>query len=254
MNPMSRKNYILDSLIKKGEVTVFNLTEELQVTSETIRRDLTQLAEEGQLIKIHGGAVRKQIFQEDNFSERLKIMRPAKEAIGRMAAGIITQNDIILIDSCTTNLIFSECFPSIPVTVFTNSSLIAESVKSRNSFARVYVIGGEYSLEFRANLGAEVVEKINTIRADICFLGAGGITLNGGVQVKNIDEAHVSKAMLKVSKKGVILSDHTKFGQEGVMSISSLEQIDLIISDQKPSFHKSGNVNFSDKIMTPSPV
>lgn len=94
------------------------------------------------------------------------------------------------------------------------------------------MLGGEYNLEFRANLGTEVVERIHNIRADICFLGTGGITPEGGIHVKNIDEAHVSKAMLRMSKKRVILADHSKFGQEGVMSIASLNQIDVIISDQ----------------------
>ncbi|MCG7390788.1 MULTISPECIES: DeoR/GlpR family DNA-binding transcription regulator [Pantoea] len=249
MNPVSRKNYILDALNKSGEVSVLSLSEELNVTSETIRRDLSQLADEGYLVKIHGGALRKQIYKEDEFSERLKSMRPAKEAIGRKATTLISPNDILFIDSCTTNLIFSEQIPPLPLTVFTNSSLIAESIKQNNNFARVYVIGGEYNLEFRANLGAEVVEKINTIRADICFLGAGGITLNGGVQVKNIDEAHVSKAMLKMSKKRIILADHTKFGQEGVMSIASLNQIDAIISDQLFDSQQSPAQEYGKKLI-----
>lgn len=232
MNPVTRKNFILDALNKLGEVSVINLSEELNVTSETIRRDLSQLADEGQVVKIHGGAIKKQIFKEDNFSERMKTMRPAKEAIGRLASTLISHNDIIFIDSCTSTLIFSEQIPNIPLTVFTNSSLIAEAIKKNNNLSRVYVLGGEYNLEFRANLGAEVVEKINSIRADMCFLGAGGITLAGGIQVKNIDEAHVSKAMLRMSKKRIILSDHTKFGQEGVLSIASLNEIDNIISDK----------------------
>lgn len=98
MNPVSRKNYILDMLNKSGEVSVQSLSEELNVTSETIRRDLSQLADEGHLVKIHGGALRKQIYREDEFSERLKIMRPAKEAIGRKAITLISPNDIIFID------------------------------------------------------------------------------------------------------------------------------------------------------------
>ncbi|MDM2974078.1 DeoR/GlpR family DNA-binding transcription regulator [Citrobacter sp. CK198] len=231
MNPVSRKNYILDALKKTGEVTVIRLSEELKVTSETIRRDLSQLADEGQLVKIHGGALRKQIFREDNFAERLKTMRPAKEAIGRAAVSLISANDIIFIDSCTTTLTFATQLPAVPLTVFTNSSLIAESIKQNNPYARVYVLGGEYNLEFRANLGAAVIEQINSIQADTCFLGAGGITQSNGIQVKSIDEAYVSKAMLRMSKKKVILADHTKFGQEGVMSIATPGEVDHIITD-----------------------
>lgn len=231
MNPVLRKNYILDALKKSGEVTVIRLSEELNVTSETIRRDLSQLSDEGLLTKIHGGALRKQIFREDNFSARMKLMRPAKEVIGQAAISLISANDIIFIDSCSTTLIFSALIPALPLSVFTNSSLIAEAIKQNNPYARVYVLGGEYNLEFRANLGAAVIEKITGIRADICFLGAGGISEAGGIQVKNIDEAYVSRAMIRMSKKKVILADHTKFGQEGVMSIAAIEQVDHIITD-----------------------
>lgn len=249
MNPVSRKQFILDELNKSGEVSVLSLSEELSVTSETIRRDLSQLADEGHLVKIHGGALRKQIYKEDNFAERLKNMRQAKEAIGKKAIDFISPNDILFIDSCTTTLIFSQQIPPLPLTVFTNSSLIAECIKQKNNFARVYVIGGEYNLEFRANLGAEVVERIIDIRADICFLGAGGITPEGGVHVKNIDEAQVSKAMLKMSKKRVILADHTKFGQEGVMSIAPLNQIDSIITDQLLDIEHISTKDYGKKII-----
>lgn len=69
-------------------------------------------------------------------------MRPAKEAIGRAAVSLISANDIIFIDSCTTTLTFATQFPAVPLTVFTNSSLIAESIKQNNPYARVYVLGG----------------------------------------------------------------------------------------------------------------
>jgi len=248
MNPVSRKNYILDALKKTGEVTVIRLSEDLNVTSETIRRDLSQLADEGQLIKIHGGALRKQIFREDNFSQRLKLMRAEKESIGRAAVSLISANDTLFIDSCTTTLIFSALIPAVPLTVFTNSSLIAESIKQNNSYSRVHVLGGEYNLEFRANLGAAVVEQIAGIQADICFLGAGGISVPGGILVKNIDEAHVSKAMLRRSKKKIILADHSKFGQEGVMSIATIDQVDNIITDQKLDSLEYRAVDFQNKL------
>ncbi len=86
----------------------------------------------------------------------------------------------------------------------------------------MYVLGGEYDYHFRANLGVSVCQQINAIHADICFIGAGGISPQHGVLVKSFEEAYVAKAMIAMSKKSVILADHTKFGQDGVMCIASV--------------------------------
>ncbi|MGS0066359.1 DeoR/GlpR family DNA-binding transcription regulator, partial [Escherichia coli] len=106
-----------------------------------------------------------------------------------------------------------------------------DKIKEYNLQARVYVLGGEYNYHFRANLGVSVCQQINAIHADICFIGAGGISPQHGVLVKSFDEAYVAKAMIAMSKKSVILADHTKFGQDGVMCIASLNDIDHIITD-----------------------
>ena len=86
MNPIKRRKHILDELSKFGEVTVIKLSETLKVTSETIRRDLSILESEGQITKIHGGAVKKQVVQEDEFGARIDIHREEKMAIGRLAS------------------------------------------------------------------------------------------------------------------------------------------------------------------------
>ncbi|EHG8282156.1 DeoR/GlpR transcriptional regulator [Klebsiella oxytoca] len=231
MNPLKRRKYILDQVAKSGEVSVIRLSEDLNVTSETIRRDLSALDDEGKLTKIHGGAIVKQIYHEDAFLNRLNLMRDEKKAIGKAAAGLLSPHDTVYIDSCTTNLIFAEFIPSIPLTVITNSMLIAEQIKLHNPQARAHVLGGEYSLEFKANLGLAVLEQINSLHADICFTGAAGITPENGVFVKNMDEGYVCRAMLRMSRKKVVLADSSKFWAEGVMCISSIETVDTIVTD-----------------------
>lgn len=232
MNPIKRRKHILDELNKFGEVTVIKLSEMLNVTSETIRRDLSLLESEGKITKIHGGAVKKQVVQEDAFSARIEAHREEKIAIGKLAAEMVSERDTLFIDSCTTNLILAEKLPPLAFSVITNSALIADKIKEHNLQARVYVLGGEYDYHFRANLGVSVCQQINAIHADICFIGAGGISPQHGVLVKSFEEAYVAKAMIAMSKKSVILADHTKFGQDGVMCIASVKEIDNIITDK----------------------
>ncbi|EEJ7407976.1 DeoR/GlpR transcriptional regulator, partial [Salmonella enterica subsp. enterica] len=129
-------------------------------------------------------------------------------------------------------LILAEQLPPLAFSVITNSALIADKIKEHNLQARVYVLGGEYDYHFRANLGVSVCQQINAIHADICFIGAGGISPQHGVLVKSFEEAYVAKAMIAMSKKSVILADHTKFGQDGVMCIASVKEIDNIITDK----------------------
>lgn len=145
---------------------------------------------------------------------------------------MVSERDTLFIDSCTTNLILAELLPPLAYSVITNSALIADKIKEHNLQARVYVLGGEYDYHFRANLGVSVCQQINAIHADICFIGAGGISPQHGVLVKSFDEAYVAKSMIAMSKKAVILADHTKFGQDGVMCIATLKEIDSIITDK----------------------
>lgn len=110
MNPIKRRKHILDELNKFGEVTVIKLSETLNVTSETIRRDLSLLESEGQITKIHGGAVknklsRRCIWRKNRCASRRKM------AIGKVAAGMVSERDTLFIDSCTTNLILAEHLP-----------------------------------------------------------------------------------------------------------------------------------------------
>lgn len=146
------------------------------------------------------GRSQKASCPEDAFSARIEAHREEKIAIGKLAAEMVSERDTLFIDSCTTNLILAEQLPPLAFSVITNSALIADKIKEHNLQARVYVLGGEYDYHFRANLGVSVCQQINAIHADICFIGAGGISPQHGVLVKSFEEAYVAKAMIAMSK------------------------------------------------------
>lgn len=223
MNPIKRRKHILDELSKFGEVTVIKLSETLKVTSETIRRDLSILESEGQITKIHGGAVKKQVVQEDEFGARIDIHWKKWQLVD-LPPEWLASTTPYLSTPVQPILFWPAQLPPLAYSVITNSALIADKIKENNLQARVYVLGGEYDYHFRANLGVSVCQQINAIHADLCFIGAGGISPQHGVLVKSFDEAYVAKSMIAMSKKSVILADHTKFGQDGVMCIATLKR------------------------------
>lgn len=250
MNQVRRKQFILEKLNELGEVSVLDLSEELGVTSETIRRDLSYLEKTGEVTKIHGGAIKMQNIQEGSFEQRMGTHRAEKMLIGKHAASLIAENDTLYIDSCTTTLIFSAFLPLIRFTVFTNSSLIADKIKSKNHLATVHVLGGEYHYDYRANLGALTVEQMSNIHTDFAFVGVGGIDTYFGVMVKSLEEGRIAKKMLEMSRQKVILCDSSKFGKSGLMKISDINDIDVIVTDAKQSPHKKLVENlYQDKIV-----
>lgn len=250
MNQIKRKQFILEKLDSLGEVSVIGLSEELGVTSETIRRDLSYLEKSGEVTKVHGGAIKVQNIQEGSFAQRMDLNRQEKVLIGQYAASLVTENDSLFIDSCTTTLIFASFLPLVKFTVFTNSSLIADQIKSKNNMAIVHVLGGEYNHIYKANLGIQTIEQMNDIHTDFTFVGVGGIDSDFGVMVKNLDEGRIAKKMLAMGRQKVILCDTSKFGQSGLMKISDINDIDIIVTDKKKNMHKQAiEALYSDKII-----
>ncbi len=253
MNALKRREVILTLIENTGEVYVLDLVKILKVTSETIRRDLSILAENDKIEKIHGGAIKKQVIYEDKFTKRLNKYINEKSKIGKFAASLISKNDTIFIDSCTTNLVFSRFLPNISFTVFTNSSLIADEIASKNELSKIYVLGGEYYSLYKANLGTKTIEDISLIKADLCFIGSGGISTEFGISVSNVEEALVSKAMIRNSSRRFVLADSSKFEKQGTMSVSSVLDITAIITDKKPLSYKK-YLNYDGKIFFASEV
>lgn len=232
MNQIKRRDYIVNKLNEQGEVSVIELSEELGVTSETIRRDLAYLEEMHLISKVHGGAIKTQNNYEKQFTDRLLSHKKQKVAIAKKAAAMLAENDTLFIDSCTTTLYFAEQIPNITLTVFTNSPLIANAIWERNEKAKIHLLGGRYFGELRSNLGAATLQQIEGVFADYAFVGAGAIDPKLGVMVKNMDEGNVAKRMLEQSRKKVVLTDSSKFGKNGLMRIAYVEDLECIITDK----------------------
>ncbi len=232
MTQKRRHDIIRARINEDGQVDVGTLADQLGVSHETIRRDLSALAAQGELRKTHGGAVRAQSNFEQAFTERLHSNHREKEAIGRRAAQILSPGDTMFIDSGTTTLAFAEQIGSIAnLTVFTNAPLIAKALWERNRTMDIYLLGGHYAGDYMETLGHMVLAQMKDFHVDHAFIGAGAVHPELGIMDQHHDEAVLARQMLRQSRHHVVLADRSKIGQRGLTHVVGFDDIDLLITN-----------------------
>lgn len=228
-----RKAKILEILKNSYRIQVSDLTEELEVSESTIRRDLQELEQAKLLKRTHGGAVRiENTSFEASMDEKELENIEEKIEIGERAASFISNNDTVILDAGTTTLQIAKKISAKNVTVLTNSVLIAKELAS-NKDVEVVVTGGYVRKETVSIVGPITDRIIQSFRVDKAFIGANGITIEDGCTTPNIDEAHTKSIMIKAAKETYIVADHSKFGKVSFSRIARIDEVDGIITDHK---------------------
>jgi DeoR/GlpR family transcriptional regulator of sugar metabolism len=238
MRPTVRRERIEQVVRERERVTVDALAELLGASRETIRRDLTELAERGRVRKIHGGAMVAEqrlinIDVEGSFQARLSENAAAKRAIARRAIELFQPGDTLFIDTGTTTLWFAGELPSTTgLTVITNSSAIA-SLAARGASNSTFLIGGEYRADRTENLGPLAVEQIGHFHAIHAVLAVGSIETIGILDF-DVREADVARAMIAQSRSVTVLADATKFGRGGLIKVAGLDAVARVVTEADP--------------------
>ncbi|MBM7614399.1 DeoR/GlpR family DNA-binding transcription regulator [Alkaliphilus hydrothermalis] len=232
-----RKSKILEILKNSHRIQVNDLTEALEVSESTIRRDLQDLEQAGLLKRTHGGAVKvEHTGFEATMGEKQLSNMEEKTEIGKRAAALISDNDTVILDAGTTTLQIAKHIRSKNVTVLTNSILIASEL-SQNPDVHIVVTGGYIRRETVSIVGPLTDKIIQSFRVDKVFLGTNGITLQDGYTTPNLEEAHTKRVMMKSAKEIYIVADHSKFGRVSFARFANLEEVDGIISDSGVDQH-----------------
>ncbi|MFM6981839.1 MAG: DeoR/GlpR family DNA-binding transcription regulator [Microbacteriaceae bacterium] len=229
-----RHRAILDTARSAGRVEVKNLARQLDVTPETIRRDLTLLERRGLLLRAHGGAIPVQRGSiEAPVAERNAVNVEAKEAIARAALGELPEGGSILLDAGTSTIRLAEMLPAtLGLTVVTNSMPIAATLAGRDGID-LHVLGGHVRTATLAAVGPWTWDSLESLAVDVAFIGANGITTERGITTPDVDEARVKSAFVAAARRTVVLADHSKFGREDFSVVAPLSAIDAIITDQQ---------------------
>ena len=241
-----RKKAIIEELNLYGKVKVPSLAERLEVSSETIRRDLDALEQVGRLKRVYGGAVKENYAEgEPPYQERQHINLAAKRAIAQHAAELLADGETVVIDTGTTMLEFARMIQGRKrLTVLTNSlpvaSLLSEALNQHVFTGKVILLGGEVNTEQQSISGPLCEKMLETFHVDKAFISVGGISLSSGISDYDINESMISKTMARVSKAVFVLADQSKIGVQAFCKIISLDAVDVIISDhEKPASWES---------------
>jgi len=225
-----REIYLL--ALRKGSVDVSDLARRFDVTTETIRRDLSELQERRLLRRVHGGAVPVERHDHEPMVATRE-MRHATEKlrIAREAVSEVPARGSVIIDSGSTAQRLAEVFPvDRPVHVVTNSLLTALTL-ARRGVEELTVLGGSVRANTFAMSDAAAVASVRSMRVDVLFMSCDGFSFPRGMTTPYQSEALIKRAMIESARRVVALVDHSKFGNDQMFSCGSLNEIDVLISD-----------------------
>ena len=225
-----RRKHILETLRQTGAIIAKDMSEELGVSEDTIRRDLRELAAEGLLQRVHGGALPSSPAV-GNFAFRLNVATDEKKAIGRAAAAMVRPGQVVILDGGTTAVQIARHFPpELHATVVTHSPTIAvELVEHPN--VEVILIGGKLFKHSVVAVGAPAIENIGRIRADTYFMGVTGIHAKAGLSTGDLEESHMKRALMASAAETHVLASAEKIGAASPYVICPLTDIDGIVAE-----------------------
>lgn len=211
MLTQQRKAHILAVLRETGQIVAKTLSRELNLSEDTIRRDLRELASDGLLQRVHGGALPASPALAD-FSGRQAIATGGKKAIGRAAAAMIQPGQVVFIDGGTTAVQLARHLPlELEATIVTHSPSIAVELVNHPNIT-VEMIGGRLFKHSVVAVGASAIEAIAYYRADTYFMGVTGIHPEIGLTTGDSEEAAVKRALCRYAAETVVLASSEKLG------------------------------------------
>jgi DeoR/GlpR family transcriptional regulator of sugar metabolism len=216
-----------------NKVLSTDLSHLINVSDDTIRRDLQELAEAGKIIKVHGGALSPS-FHNSNHSSREIYSYTQKRIIAQKAASLITEGMFVLSGGGTTVIELAKALPPQLHATFISGSIPAIYEYMNHPNIDVIVIGDKISKNSKITVGLEAISRIRQLRADICFLGINAINLDNGVSDNDWDVVQIKKAMIESSRKLVCLTIAEKINSQQPIQVCDLTKIDTLITELPP--------------------
>ncbi|MFK3677451.1 DeoR/GlpR family DNA-binding transcription regulator [Microbacterium sp. NPDC090218] len=225
-----RKDHLLALLDRDGRVVAKAVADELGVSEDAIRRDLRELADDGRLLRVYGGAL--PIPAADRpVNERQDVATESKERVARRAVASLRPGSTIVLDAGTTTLAMARSLPrGADITVITPSPAVALAV-AEHSDARVIMIGGELTRHSLVAGGALAMEAIQHLAADVFFVGVTGVDPTHGLTTGDLDDAVTKRAIASRCAETIVLASEEKIGAVSRYPVLPFEAIAAIITD-----------------------
>ncbi|MBC8571198.1 DeoR/GlpR family DNA-binding transcription regulator [Zongyangia hominis] len=225
-----RRNKLAQMLVFEGSVRVGELAEMFDVSTETIRKDLIYLENQGVARKSHGGAIAASELLERPLSEKFMENMELKSTVAKAALEMIDDNSVIMLDSGSTTFQLAKLLTiKKGITVITNSANLPPLLSGTDN--TVLSLGGEMRGTSMALVGLWTMNALSSVRVDLAILGSDGFSHRCGPCTPSYAEAEVKKAMMERSKRTIVISDSSKFQKSAIMEFCEWKDIDCLITD-----------------------
>ncbi len=229
-----RQAYILHQLNLHNKVLSMDLCNEMAVSEDTIRRDLQELSEAGRLIKVHGGAL-SMAFSNVQFKPTNVYSQPHKRIIVNKALQLIDNGMFILTSGGTTILeLVRSLPPHLKITIMTGSIPVINACAAHPGID-IVVIGDKLSKDSKITVGAEAIQKISHVNADLCFLGTNAIDIEHGVTDNDWEVVQVKKAMIQSASRVICMTISEKLQTYQPLAVCGLDKISYLITELDPT-------------------
>ena len=235
LGPRLRQEKIAEAVQRQGRVSVERLALRFGTSHETIRRDLSALADTGRVLKVHGGAKLPRLQEEGPFRERMATNAVGKRVIAEKVAALISPGETLFIDTGSTTLMCAEEIGKIAgLTVVTNSTRIAAVLAERGNRTSVFLVGGRFDGDNHETGGPAAIAGIQSFHADRALITIGALDQAAGATDYNYDEAQVARAMLDNAESVTVVADSSKFQRRAAYTVCPLERITALVTDREP--------------------
>jgi DeoR family fructose operon transcriptional repressor len=215
-----------------GRVDVAELAVELEVSLETVRRDLTALERSGVLRRVHGGAIPAELMRhEPALAVRSGERTAEKRRVAQAALSELEGATTVLLDAGSTTAQLAELLPAgRDLVVVTNSVPIAMSLSARSDLT-VHLLGGRVRQRTLATVDDVALESLSRLYVDVAFLGTNGVSVARGLTTADPAEAAVKRAMVVAARRAVVLADASKIGDDQLARFAALAEVEAVVTD-----------------------
>jgi DeoR/GlpR family transcriptional regulator of sugar metabolism len=234
LSQQARHAQLLALLRREGTVRIATLAKVFDVTTETARRDLDELAQSGALKRTYGGGASRSLIDEPGIGIRSRAHAAERGLIGAAAASMVQSGDALMIDCGSTTSLFANALAArdLHLTVVTNCLPVARALGT-NAHCRVILCPGDYVPREGGAFGADTLEFIRRFKANKAFIGAGGLTPDGVTDADSLG-CSIKRAMMERSDRAILLLDSSKYDLVQFERVCALSDIDELVSEATP--------------------
>jgi len=235
-----RQKAILEKLGTDKKVTLVDLGQILNVSYDSVRRDVIELEDRGLLKKVHGGAIAHSYLSMKS-SKVLGIVNTEFVTIAKKALKLMENNKIIIMDGGSTNFYIAEQLPkNLEATIVTNNPHLATSL-SEHPKIEVILLGGSLYKRYQITIGSKTIQDLEHIQADFYFMGTNSISIESGLAIRHYEESILKKKMMAISRKTITCVLEEKINREESFKVCNFDDLDYLITSLSPTDNRLMN-------------